>query len=79
MSRVFTEQWAADVQAHLSQGFTEQDREGRLPDYGTWVDTASSTFSGVLALGAVPVKEDDLDAGEFVAIRSRKAWCRRFV
>ncbi len=69
MSRVFTEQWAADVQARLSQGFTEQDREGRLPDYWTWVDTAASTFSGVLALGAVPVKGDDLDAGEFIAIR----------
>jgi hypothetical protein len=69
MSTVFTEQWAADVQARLSQGFTEQDREGRLPDYWTWIDTASSTFTGVLALGAVPVKGDDLDAGEFVAIR----------
>jgi len=69
MSRIFTDQWAADVQARLSQGFTPQDREGRLPDYWDWIDTAASTFSGVLALGAVPVKGDDLDAGEFIAIR----------
>lgn len=69
MSRAFSEQWAADVQARLSQGFTEKDREGRLPDYWTWIDTASSTFSGVLALGAVPVKGDVLDVGEFVAIQ----------
>lgn len=69
MSRAFSEQWAADVQARLVQGFTEKDREGRLPDYWTWIDTAASTFSGVLALGAVPVKGDNLDTGEFVAIR----------
>lgn len=69
MSRAFSEEWAADVQTRLSKGFTAKDREGRLPDYWEWIDTAASTFSGVLALGAVPVKGAALDGGEFVSIQ----------
>lgn len=69
MSQAFSDEWAADVQTRLAKGFTKKDREGRLPDYWDWIDTASSTFTGVLALGALPVKGAELTEGEFVTIQ----------
>ena len=68
MARLFSEEWAQAAQARLSAGFTEQDKAGKLGDYWDWIAAAASSFTGSLALGALPSRGSKLATGEFVSV-----------
>lgn len=68
MARLFSDEWSHAAHARLAQGFTEQDKAGKLGDYWDWIAAASSSFTGTLGLAAMPRRGAELPEGEFVAI-----------